>query len=129
MRVVRTPPFEAQVSRLAKKLPLLPRDLEEFVIGRFAEDPRAVSRAVARMPHIWKVRIGLPRSRISRSSGLRMIYRIYDDRGLIVPLLLYFKPEQDDVTAAEVARARTAIQPFLNRTLVGMGLDPARIKL
>jgi mRNA-degrading endonuclease RelE of RelBE toxin-antitoxin system len=128
-RILRTPPFDADVARLTRKFPKLASHLDEFFAENLATAPRRLGTPVGRNPHFWKARIGIPSAGISKRDGLRLIYRIQDQHEMVVPLTLYHKAEKRDVTDAEIKRAVEATRPHFEQELRKRGIDPTLVKL
>jgi mRNA-degrading endonuclease RelE of RelBE toxin-antitoxin system len=127
--ICRTPPFDADVAQLKKKFPRLEKDIEDFFSGDLSHRPRDVGDPIARVPHWWKARVGLPSHRISKRDGLRLIYRVVDDPKVVFALKLYHKAEMSTVTEAQVKRASQQIRPILEQKLIERGVDPKMLKL
>ncbi len=127
--ILRTPPFDADVTRLTRKFRKLASHLDEFFAENLATAPRRLGTPVAKNPHFWKARIGIPSAGISKRDGLRLIYRIHDQLQMVVPLALYHKAEKKDLTDTEIKRAVESTRPHFEQELRRRGIDPRLVKL
>lgn len=72
--------------------------------------------------------MGIPSAGIGKSGGLRLIYLLDIPARLVVFLMAFSKAEREDVSGAEIERAKREIGPWLEAELGRRGLPPNLFK-
>jgi hypothetical protein len=73
------------------------------ILEEIEANPRAGDQIPNTKANLFKVRIGI-KGQMGKSGAYRMIYHVDQDRMVITPIALYFKPDRSKLPDTEVAR-------------------------
>ncbi len=90
--LIRTEPFERQLRKILKQFPKSAGSINS-VIDELADNPNGDVYPGFYEFTIVKLRIQLKEYKIGKSSGLRLVYLLLEDKKNLIPLLVYHKPK------------------------------------
>lgn len=107
--------FQSLVKQLTKKYRGLPHDLQEAFSAIERDYTRAAqANAIPGFGRtVWKYRWKSSDLQRGQSGGVRIIAFYDEQRNTLYPLLIYVKPQQEDVSEEAIARAITELKEAL----------------
>lgn len=98
--LITLPPFDKQVKRLAKKYPILKKELTQLFSS--LRDNPAQGSAIGH--DCYKIRLAIESKGKGKSGGARVITHIHVSETTLFLLSIYDKSEQPDITDKELQR-------------------------
>ncbi|MDM8550365.1 hypothetical protein QUF72_09815 [Desulfobacterales bacterium HSG2] len=88
--LIRTEPFERQFRKILKQFPRSAGSINS-AIDDLADNLKGDAYPGFYEFTIMKLRIPLKEYKIGKSSGLRLVYLLLEDKNKLIPLLIYYK--------------------------------------
>jgi mRNA-degrading endonuclease RelE of RelBE toxin-antitoxin system len=94
-------PFLSEYKSALKKFPAFKSDVFK-TFEQLETAPNSGDRMKHTNTFVYKIRIGVKKQGIGKSGGYRLIYHVDDERRVITPLAIYYKPDKADIEADDL---------------------------